>query len=318
MISNRQLKSFERHHFVLLLFLFIAGVFLINIFAFKAVYSRVSPQTNSKTALQPAKLDNSVNTTNNASKSDARKAASTLDSLDKDLLAVVERYDSNFAIVVQDLKSGDYLGINDTTTFVSASLYKIFVSYEVARRAELGLINLDSPSGSEAGNASIEECLDRMLSYSDNDCGRALRKLIGADDAPLTNINDAGFVGTSLVNDYPTTSARDVALYFEKLYKQSDFSAAINNLLLDSLLAQQINNRLPQGLPGGTKIAHKTADLDGYSHDGGIVYTKGGDYIIVVMSGPWENGYTDSPQSHKEISNIVFRWFNPTLEDSSF
>ena len=212
--------------------------------------------------------------------------------------------------MIHDLKTGELLGINEKTTFVSASLYKIFTSYEVARQIDEGTLSPTQATGFDAGELSVQECLDRTLSYSDNDCGRALRKLIGANDAPIPAVNDAGFISTSLVNAYPTTSATDVDLFFERLYEGETFTEATNDLLLEPMLRQQVDNRLPQGVPDGTKIAHKTADLDGYSHDAGIFYTDGGDYILSVLTGPWANGYTDAPATHIAISKLVYDWYN--------
>ena len=71
-------------------------------------------------------------------------------------------------------------------------------------------------------------------------------------------------------------------------------------------------------MPDGVEIAHKTADLDGYSHDAGIVFSDGGDYILVILSGPWANGYTDAPSFHASVSGLVYDWFNPVDEDREF
>jgi beta-lactamase class A len=145
-----------------------------------------------------------------------------------------------------------------------------------------------------------------MIKVSDNDCGRALRKIISADKKPLEDLAEAGFVGTNLMNDYPVTSVSDVVLLFDKLYNNTDLEADTNNLFLDSLALQEINNRLPLGLPETAQILHKTADLEGYSHDGGIIYATFGDFIVVIMSGPWPDGVYDSPPVFIEIMRTIY------------
>ena len=49
--------------------------------------------------------------------------------------------------------------------------------------------------------------------------------------------------------------------------------------MLAHLLAQQVNDRIPQGLPEGTQCAHKTGDLLGLCcADVGIVFTPQTDF----------------------------------------
>lgn len=205
-------------------------------------------------------------------------------------------------VFLQDLSNGNFVGENDSVVFESASLYKLFVAYETYRRIDLGIHTAEEIIDTEEGPRSIDYCLEASITLSNNACGRALRELVRANVEPLPSLAEAGFVGTSLVNDYPTTSAKDVALLFEKLYVGSDLSQTSNNQFLENLTNQQVNNRIPAGLPQDVKVAHKTGDLEGYSHDGGIIYSPKGNYILVVMSGPWQNGYEDVT---KDISSFV-------------
>ena len=315
MSALNSVKKFEKHHAAFLVFMLIAGVFLINIFAFTAAYNGIEERqfTNSSPLII---VQAPTPETENDKTEEAKPAF--FSGLEERMKTILDGEEVESAVYLKDLSTGETLGINQTTTFVSASLYKIFASYEVARQIDLGQIEPTDQTGYDAGSTSIEDCLFRTLSYSDNPCGRALRKVIEADDAPLSAINDAGFVGTSLVNDYPTTSASDVGLFFERLYESREFADSVNNMLLEPLLAQEVNDRLPVPLPEDTKIAHKTANLDGYSHDGGIFYTPGGNYVLVVLTGPWPNGYTDSPSLHISLSSLVYDWFNPTAATTSF
>lgn len=309
-----KVKKFEKHHAALLVFLMIASVFVINVMAFSAAYDDV--RSIRETGDVPIVVVESSGAS--SQNENTETGYDFLVALRPVLQSIIEKEGIEMAVYVQDLSTGEVLGINEKTTFVSASLYKIFVSYEVARQIDIGLIDPAQNTGGDADGLTVRQCLDKMLSVSDNPCGRALRKLIGGDNSPLPAISEAGFIGTSLVLDYPTTSAADTALYFSRLYHGDTFSPETNDLLLQPLLDQEINNRLPIGVPEGTQIAHKTADLDGYSHDGGIFYTPGGDYILVVLSGPWPNGYTDSPSAHIAISKVVYEWFNGTNTTADF
>src|SRR5690606_14850364 len=45
-----------------------------------------------------------------------------------------------------------------------------------------------------------------------------------------------------------------------------------------------VRDAIPQGLPDGTMVAHKTGTLADYLHDAGIVFAPGGDFVLVVMT----------------------------------
>lgn len=77
--------------------------------------------------------------------------------------------------------------------------------------------------------------------------------------------------------------------------------------MLTLLKNQKLNNKLPKHLPTKTVIAHKTGEIDLFTHDAGIVFSPHGDYIIVVMS---ETEFP--PAADARIANIsksVFEYF---------
>jgi hypothetical protein len=61
--------------------------------------------------------------------------------------------------------------------------------------------------------------------------------------------------------------------------------------MVDLLLAQRVNDRLPAHLPPGTRVAHKTGNLDGIVHDVGIVYAPGAPFVIALLAeDAWDYG----------------------------
>jgi hypothetical protein len=58
-----------------------------------------------------------------------------------------------------------------------------------------------------------------------------------------------------------------------------------------------VNDRLPEGLPIGTPIAHKTGDRRNWAHDAGVISAPRGDVVIVVLSGPWPLPCCDAEHS---------------------
>lgn len=189
-------------------------------------------------------------------------------------------------IVVKDLKTGATTSNAADSTLTSASLYKLFVAHGIYTLIDNGKLSLGS---SVPGTGrSVESCLTAMVTVSDNACGEALQTMLGIGRYDTT-MHQYGFTHTAFGPSPNQTSAGDVALLLERLYNGTLLGPTSTEHFLNLLKSQRINNRLPQGLPAGTTIAHKTGDLYGYLHDAGIVYGPKTDYLVVMMSGQWGN-----------------------------
>jgi beta-lactamase class A len=206
-----------------------------------------------------------------------------------------------FSIVVKDLTTGATASIDPTRQMTSASLYKLFVAKRIYQQVDLGQLTYGQAAGGGSGR-NIESCLAVMINVSDNTCGRALGSILnwGAQDHAL---EIEGYNETSLASTQKT-SAADVATLMTRLYNgtllSSNSSARFMNLLKD----QRVNNRLPVGLPAGTIIAHKTGDLNGYMHDGGIVYGPKTNYLVVAMGAPGA-----APAQFGDLSSQLWNFF---------
>ena len=192
---------------------------------------------------------------------------------------------SMYGIVVKNLATGETASINGGQAIESASMYKLFVADTIYHQIDIGQLSPGQAVGGGSGN-TVQGCLKLMITISDNTCGRALGTIIGWGNQNAS-LNADGYPATNLTGVYPQTSAADIATLFERVYNNTLNSPSSNSAFLDLLKGQLVNNRLPLGLPAGTTIAHKTGDLDGYVHDGGIVYGPKADYVVVMMSGPW-------------------------------
>ena len=222
-----------------------------------------------------------------ASKPTPPKAQEAAVPTDTQLQALIDTFRTQqavpYGIWVKNLATGQINETNSVQVLTSASFYKLFVASEILKLVDAGSLSLTASAGGGT-NRNIRDCLKVMIDVSDNPCGRALGTKLGWGRRNAA-LKTQGFVGTSLTQPQKTSSA-DVGLWFDKLYSGQLLSPASSELLLGYLKNQKVNNRLPKGLPIGTVFAHKTGDLDGYTHDGGIVYHAGKPYIVVVMSGP--------------------------------
>lgn len=107
---------------------------------------------------------------------------------------------------------------------------------------------------------------------------------LNARAAPLRGDTYANVDGA-----YNITTPRDIATLFQMLVNGTVVSADASSEMLDLLAKQQINDRLPAGLPAGTRVAHKTGDLDNSVHDAGVIYAPKGPIVVAVLSDQVDN-----------------------------
>jgi beta-lactamase class A len=79
------------------------------------------------------------------------------------------------------------------------------------------------------------------------------------------------------------TTPREMAQLCEYIEQGKGLSEASREDVIDTLRRQQLNNRIPAGLPPGTISAHKTGSLKGVRNDAGVVYAKH-PYVISLFS----------------------------------
>lgn len=225
--------------------------------------------------------------------------------LDQILSNFVAPYPNEWSIVVKDLKTGETATYEPTRVMDSASLYKLFVADHIYQLIDLGKLSYADQAGNGTG-LTVQGCLQLMITVSSNPCGEALGGILGWGDQNQSLLSE-GYTGTNLAT-LQQTDSQDVALLLQRLYNGTLLTPNSTNAFMTLLKDQQINNRLPQGLPAGTVIAHKTGDLYGYAHDAGIVYGPKTDYLVVVMSGSWD-APGNAPPMFANLSQQLWNYF---------
>ena len=243
--------------------------------------------------------------------------------LDEDCAGIRERAEAAsvaVGVVVLDLASGERCATRAGTIFRSASLYKLLVMAEAYEQIAAGAISPDDlldlesrhyvdvphTDPGETVTVTVAGAIQAMIQWSDNPTAVALHELL-TDAAVVAHARRLGMERTVLEPYYETTPA-DIALFFERLYDGTIVSARASAEMHALLRGQRIRRLLPEGLPAGVPIAHKTGSLPSWEHDAGIVEAGGGDYVIVVLT--WHGG--DHPAAYsliRELSALVYEGF---------
>jgi beta-lactamase class A len=104
-----------------------------------------------------------------------------------------------------------------------------------------------------------------------------------------------------------TTTARDLAIILRAIEEGRAGPPGATREMLEILTAQEFNEKIPAGLPPGTRVAHKTGEITAVSHDAAIVYPSARKpYVLVVLT----KGISDGTKSSKliaDLSGIIYR-----------
>lgn len=239
-----------------------------------------------------------------------------LTDLKAELVSMTENYSGSWSVYVKDIDNNEYLTINNVQCY-SASLIKLYcaaTAYDLMDKGEL------------EQTESIDRLMAEMISVSDNDAFNLMVMNCAKDNSHITGrnviqnyIDKNGYENTVITSILvPTrykassspgrnsTSVADCGLLLEKIYKRKCVSPEASEEFLELLLNQTSVNKIPAGLPEGTKCANKTGETDECQHDAAIVYSPGRDYILCIMS----SDCGASINNIQDISGTVYDYFN--------
>lgn len=105
------------------------------------------------------------------------------------------------------------------------------------------------------------------------------------------------------------TSAADCGKILERIYKGECVSPEASEGMINLLINQQTDWKIPAGLPGDVPYASKSGETDQNQHDAAIIYGPVRDYVLCVMSqGCPDEG--DAIHAISEISSTVYLYLN--------
>ncbi len=173
----------------------------------------------------------------------------------------------------------------------------ITLSSNVAATALLDLVGTDSVNATmESLGLNNTKILWYPSAQADESIVTAVSKVIASNgpgtrflSTKLTIADTTGGVNFVPGDAVDVTTPSDIARLFQELVNGTVISPQTSAEMLNLLADQQINDRLPAALPDGTRVAHKTGDLDNSVHDAGIIFAPDSPIVVVVMSDEVEN-----------------------------
>ena len=237
------------------------------------------------------------------------------------LRSLARSSDANVGIAVEDLATGAVTGYNLNRSMPAASTIKIPVMIEVFRQMARGRFTLthvmhlraedrDYGSGDLAyaplgASITVKELLSKMIDISDNTAANMLIRLVGrrrinaamqAYGCHHTYLRTAIRTDVSSVETNLRTTPLDMLTLLVRMAHGKLVDAWSSHAMLEILAHQEIDTLLPEPLPDGTTIAHKTGSLHDVMADVGIVYEPGAPFAIAAMT----SGLPD-PQLGRDI-----------------
>ena len=224
----------------------------------------------------------------------------------------IKNYDGKFSVYVEDLKTREYFMIGRRQMY-AASLIKLYEMGAVCQKIKDGKLN----------EASLENEIRQMIVSSDNWCFndlvmktglKYLNRWISAGGYNDTRVRHGcspadNVFGEHTSSRFNRTSVRDCGRFLERVYRGKCVSKAYSKKMLKLMKDQSRRTKIPAGVPAGVTVANKTGETDDTCHDAAIVFSPGGDYILVVMVTAPGNGWAKAPEI-TAISKTTYQYFN--------
>ena len=239
---------------------------------------------------------------------------------------------TDYAVYLAYPKKSSEAFIYNSKQMRSASMIKVFIMAAAMEKVKQGELSLDEPiilneydmvggAGIIAGEAPgmefpLRHVMELMITYSDNTATNMIIERIGGetvnDYMERHGYNDS-FLGRKMMyhvalagNGENYSSARDLGIFFTRLYNHQCVDEKLDQIMIDILLKQTDIDCFPAALPG-KKIAHKTGALDDVYDDGGIIYSKNGDAILVIMTENLAEGEFNTIRHMKKFVRAVVK-----------
>ncbi len=233
--------------------------------------------------------------------------------LTSDIQAAMDAARIEAGISIWHIESGERFEVNGSELFPMASVFKILPSFEAGLsptfRDLLTLMIIISDNTATdmnvelLGGAQVVEDAMHALGLKDiyfkYNCKDLLRLLFPPEirDLPREEIEkweDANGIDRNSVvlkrspeNNVSSANAMTELCY--RLYQGEIVTGEIKDELMDILLKQQLNQRIPRFLQSGVRVAHKTGTISGTCNDSGIIYVSDTSHVVLTTFTSWDD-----------------------------
>lgn len=130
---------------------------------------------------------------------------------------------------------------------------------------------------------------------------QATARALGADSIEIRRGVEDGKAYAAGLNN--TTTARDLAALLDAVAGGQALSGPGTGEIRRILLLQEFNDGIPARLPEGVRVAHKTGEITGITHDAALVYPPGDTppFVLVILT----RGYPDRERASARIAELA-------------
>ncbi|MBE3519274.1 MAG: serine hydrolase [Firmicutes bacterium] len=241
--------------------------------------------------------------------SDCIKTRGLFQGKEGELLDLLRPAGGEWGIVIDDLDGKGFLELNGNKKFLAASVIKIPIMMAAFDQVRHGRSRLDDTivlkREDKVGGSGVLLELHNGLCLTLLD---AIHLMIVVSDNTATNLVIDSIGGIDVVNQYMarrglkdsrlenylmkpkpqgprnTVTPSEVAYLLRGIATRSIDNPGDCDTMYEILKRQQYNEKIPWDLPPGVECAHKTGEIQGVTHDAGIVRGPGVNFVIVCLS----------------------------------
>jgi beta-lactamase class A len=230
-----------------------------------------------------------------------------------------------------DPKSGAYVDYNGSREFPAASMIKVPVLVALFNAIDRGDVDANKVLtlrqdlvGGGSGHLQwrpvgtklpLSQVTELMIVISDNTATNMIIDLLGGKEVVNKKISSWGLKRTSISNWLPDlggtnkTSPYDLVYLLARVDRGEILSPASRTRMFQIMEHTKTRTLLPQGLPPGTKIAHKTGDIGSMVGDTGVITGAGGGKYIIAVQVQRPHNDRRANELVRKLSGITYQGF---------
>jgi len=246
----------------------------------------------------------------------------------------IKKLNGTAGVIIKELNGNKEFMYNENIIFPAASIIKLTIIWDLFKKIESQELSLDNEiilkKQDKVGgfgilkelhnglSLTIEDLITLMIIMSDNTATNILINNLGMRSIN-NEINRLNLKNTKLQRKMMDIEAKkrgndnytspiDIYNLLKIFLTTNELNKKNKNKIINILMKQQCNNKLPKYLTENIDLAHKTGDLPNVEHDVGVMFIKNKKIIIVVLTKDLENN-EKGVEFNNEIGEIVYKYY---------